>query len=82
MRVHGVVEVRVHVVVEPVGVSVGVWLVGASEMLVLTIGSGVLGGSRSHCACVAFWLGTPGLPFYFSGRGVSFKCGPTVDLFT
>jgi hypothetical protein len=34
------VEMRVHVVVEPVRVSFGIWLVGAPEVLVLTIGSG------------------------------------------
>ena len=81
MRVHCVVEMRVHVVVEPVRVSFGIWLVGAPEVLVLTIGSDVLGGSHSRCACVASWLGTLGWPFSLSGRGVSSKCGPTVGLF-
>ena len=31
-----------------------------SEVLILTIGSGVLGGSHSRCACVASWLRTLG----------------------
>ena len=34
-----------------------------SEVLVLTIGSGVLGGSHSRCACVASWPRTLGWPF-------------------
>lgn len=52
--VHCVVEVCIHIVIKPVSVGVSIWLAGArSVVLLLTIGSGVLGGSHSRCACVA-----------------------------
>jgi hypothetical protein len=47
--VHCVVEVCIHIVIKPVSVGVSIWLAGArSVVLLLTIGSGVLGGNREY----------------------------------